>query len=238
MPADRRVAGRLLTTAVAVVALAGCASGEVTPAPTPTHLALETFAPGEPTTNGVEHLAGADVLTEAIAAIDDQPGMQFTFQHRDAATGSETTVLFTGRVGAVGAQVTTADGTLDLVFGTGSGEASGTGPLAERYDLTAQPTCRSGDDAVFHDWAIALDPGMLLRSLTADVTPRRGGLSDADPPTLDVILDSEAGTLGTLVVAASGAPLPVRLVMADESGTAVLDVTGWDAADLAVPAEC
>jgi hypothetical protein len=232
---DRRSVVLLAT--VGILSLFGCTAGEATPVPTPTHLALETFPPGEPATNGVEHLAGADVLTEAIAAIDDQPGMSFDLVYRDAA-GAETTVAFSGRVGAARAEISTADGTLDLVLGPTVGTASGSGALGASYDLDDSPACRTAADPVFDDWGVFLDPGMLLRTLTARVELLRGGLVDGEPPTVDVILDAGSGTVGTLVVTASGAPLPVRLVLADEAGSAVLDVTGWADAAIEVPDSC
>lgn len=228
-PAALALAGLLLLT--------GCTGAEPAPVPTPTHVALETFPPGEPAGNGVEHLSGADVLSAAIAAIDDQPGMSFDLDYRDAA-GLETAVAFTGRVGAARAEIRTPDGTLDLVLGPDAGTASGTGALGAAYGLDDAPQCFAAGDAVFDDWAAFLDPGTLLRTLTARVTLARGGITPGDPPTVDVILDAGSGTVGTLVVAAAGPALPVRLVLADETGSAVLDVTGWEGVDLDVPSSC
>jgi len=177
------------------------------------------------------------VLSEAISAIDDQPGMSFTLVYRDAV-GAETTVVFAGRVGAARAEISNADGTLDLVLGPTVGTASGSGALGASYDLDDSPVCRTAFDPVFDDWGAFLDPGMLLRTLTARVELLRGGLAAGDPPTVDVILDAGSGTAGTLVVAASGPALPVRLVLADETGSAVLDVTGWADAAVEVPDGC
>jgi hypothetical protein len=219
-----------------IAVLSGCSAGAPTPVPSPTHVTLETFPPGEPSGNGVEHLSGADVLSESIAAIDDQPGMQFTVTYADAAGSSR--VTFTGRVGAAHTTVETSSGTLDLVLGPASGTASGTGDLAARYGLGPSPVCRPASDAVFVDRLATLDPGMLLRTLTAGVTLRRGGVSTGTPPTLDIVLDGESGTVGTLVVAATGDPLPIRLVIADETASAVLDVTGWSASDVEPPTGC
>jgi len=233
--ADRRAV--VLLAAAGILGLVGCAAGEPTPVPTPTHVALETFPPGEPVTNGVEHLAGDDVLTEAIAAIDDEPGMSFDLVYRDA-TGAETVVSFSGRVGAAHAEVSTVDGTLDLALGRTVGTASGSGALGASYNLDDSSACRTASDPVFDDWGVFLDPGMLLRALTARVELLRGGLSAGDPPTVDVILDAGSGTVGTLVVTAAGPPLPVRLVLADETGSAVLDVTGWADASVEVPDGC
>lgn len=230
---------RSAVTAVAVAGmllLTGCAGGDPAPVPTPTHVDLATFPPGEPAGNGVEHLSGADILRAAIAAIDGQAGMSFTLDYRDAR--GRATVEFRGRVGAAAARIETADGTLDLVLGPDAGTAAGTGTLAASYGLDDSPACLPPTHPVFGDRALFLDPGALLRALTARVTLARGGVTPGDPPTVDVILDAGSGTAGTLAVAASGPALPVRLVLADESGSADLVVTGWDAADLDIPAGC
>lgn len=235
MRADRRPLAALAATGLLV--LAGCAGPAPDPVPTPTHVVLETFPPGEPSTNGVEHLSGTDVLRETIAAIDTQDGMTFTLEYRDAA-GEGFDVDFAGRVGAARATIATSAGIIDLELGPRAGRAWGTGPVAAGYGLDDVPVCLSPDHAVFADWAFALDPGELVRALTERVTLRRGALTPGDPPTLDVILDAGDGTAGTLVVAAAGPALPVRLVLADETGSAVLDVTGWGDAGVEPPAGC
>lgn len=224
-----------LLAATLALALAGCgAAGDPQPVPTPTHLGLETIAPGDTGTNGIEHLTGADVLRESLAAIGRAEGVQFAFAFDDGSRALE--VRYDGRPGAATATITTVDGVLDLALGEESGTARGTGDLAARYALTGTATCLPADDPVFAEWAGVLDLETLLRDLTAAVTLRRGALVDGDPPTVDVVLESAGGVVGSLVVSARGEPLPLRLTLADESGSAELQVTGWGTAP--APADC
>lgn len=230
--ADRRVAA---VVAAVALALTGCsAAGDPQPVPTPTHLGLETLAPGDTGTNGIEHLTGADVLAESLGAIGRAEGVQFAFAFDDGSRVLR--VAYDGRPGAATATITTADGELDLALGEESGTARGSGELGARYGLTGTAACLPVDDPVFVEWAGVLDLRMLLRDLTAAVTLRRGALVDGDPATVDVIMESSGGVIGSLVVTAHGEPRPIRLTLADESGSAALEITGWDAAP--APADC
>lgn len=55
---------------------------------------------------------------------------------------------------------------------------------------------------------------------------------------MDLVLETESGAAGILIVTASGEPLPVSMVLSDETASATLDITGWDAVTLEAPAAC
>jgi hypothetical protein len=223
--------------AILSLALTGCSRrGDPTPVPTPTHLGLETIAPGDSGTNGIEHLSGADVLTESLGAIARADGVQFEFAYADAASSLQ--VAYTGRRGAASATIVTPDGELELIVLEGSGYLRGSGDLAAHYGATGEFTCHDLDDGAFTDFGDVLGLPELLRSLTSGLTIRRGALTDGEPPTVDLVLETQSGAAGILIVTASGEPLPIRLVLSDETASATIDITGWDAATIDAPASC
>jgi hypothetical protein len=234
MRADPRA---IAAAAILVFVVTGCSrGGEPTPVPTPTHLGLETIAPGDTGTNGIEHLSGPDAVTESLGAVARADGVQFEFAYTDAANTLD--VDYSGRRGAATATIVTSDGELELIVLDGAGYLRGSGDLAARYSATAEFTCRELDDAVFEEFGNVLDLPQLVRSVTAELTIRRGALTDGDPPTVDLVLETQSGAAGILIVTASGEPLPVRLVLSDETASATIEITGWDAATLEAPASC
>jgi hypothetical protein len=88
------------------------------------------------------------------------------------------------------------------------------------------------DDPAVTTWLQFTDPAITLKSIlqseTAGMTFTTGSSTTIDgTPAVQVLITENNRLAGTLTVAATGKPLPLKLTLADDTGTADLTFTNW-----------
>lgn len=239
---------------VLALALTGCASGaDETVAPVPTGVDLSRVDPDVPG-NGLWYLSPEDAWRQVDAAVRDARSATWSGRYvetaddaafdqaADPAAGAPRTVDVT--VGGTPAEhvatYATAAGRVTIVTTDGRSYLRGDEAWATSVGLpeaAAGSVCLPVGDPLVTTWQPLLSARELLEAV---VQPDRVPLGIVEPvpgaPTVDLVLGPTTSPVGTLTVSATGAPLPVRLVAADDSGSGDFRFEGWgEPVDVAVP---
>lgn len=233
----RKTAPMLGALAVAAL-LSGCAATAPTepPAP-PTHLDLSAIDVADSARNGIEYVSGADALTATLRAARAAKTVTMTgvytrhpVESDDAPTvpGGTLDVQFSGSASAFTARIASGDRTVDFI-----------GVDGDRYlreDEAAGFSCYAASAPQVTEWGALLDPITLIDELFSGATLAMGAAGES---TVDVLIEANGGTAGSLTVAAIDRALPSRALIADEASSVLLDFAEWGAerAAPAVPAE-
>lgn len=236
MSSPSPLARAALAGSVLALVLCGCAAPPAAPVPTPTHLALGDIDVSGSARNGIEYLDGSDALEVVVRAMRAQGAARIEGEYDRAAdadagiAAARIELRFTGTAAGYAATAT-LDGIAHEFRVDGTRAAT-------RDTADGGWRCLPADAEELRRWSPLLDPVELIRSLLGDgaelaVSPPRG-----EPQTVDLLIGGAKGASGALTVAAAGAPLPVRLVVADDRSSAEFDYV-WDASTAPeLPAEC
>ncbi|WP_167050782.1 hypothetical protein [Salinibacterium sp. ZJ77] len=231
-----RAARALAVGVVAVAALTACGPALTEPPPTPSHLDLGAVDVEGTERNGIEYLTGADALTVAIRAMRGGGPVQVSGDYARAGDPDEGIPAGSVRLDFVGTSsayraTVIADGTTHELHVSGLA-------AAVRSDA-GEWSCVAADAALVRRWAPLLDPAELVAALLGDgsalaVSPPRGA-----PATVELLLGATEGASGALTVAAEGAALPSRLVLADGSSWAEFAFASWGVdPGIELPGDC
>lgn len=204
-----------------MLALTGCSAGTPTPVISPTHIDLTESWPDD-VGNGVTLLGTADARGAVLTAMR-QAGTSTMEGTLIDGQGATLSFRVSGRAGAAEARfegdgqttlLSVIDGVAYLLPSERTAAASGL--ASDAY------ACLGVDDPLVQGWMPLMDPTRAVARYTADA----GAIADAGKGTANLLLGAE-GTVGALTIATDGAPLPSRLVRADELGTLELRLDGW-----------
>ncbi|MFT4220242.1 MAG: hypothetical protein QM611_06965 [Microbacterium sp.] len=217
--------------ATLVVALSGCTGstgGE--PVPTATHVDLSSWGPESG--NGVTLLSGPGARAEALEAMRDAGAVEMTGRFRDAR-GERVDIEFAGSPAAFEATFTASGDRTHIVAAGDRAYVRPSPAIAAEASLDPDAyACVGLDDPLVTRWGSMLDPVELVTELTVDAA----SLGSPADGSVDVILGQE-GTSGALTISTTGAPLPLRLVRADDEGELDVEFAGWgEPAAAATPA--
>ncbi len=224
---------RAAVVLAAAAALAGCAGAPAGPVPTPTGADLSTYDPADHG-NGVALLSPGGARDAVLAAMRAADGSEVTGGYTEAATGRRIDVQRVGDDQTWTAEVLVDGAPTSLVVADGAAWVKPSPAVAGLLGIApGEWACVSPDDAAVQRWMPLVQPV----DLVADLTANAAGLAAPADGTVDLLLGEE-GAAGVLTIATTGAPLPSRLVRADEAGT--VDVAfAWGAeADATPPASC
>jgi hypothetical protein len=226
----RRLAGALLL----LVALTGCA-GTVTPVVTPTSFDLSAVDLDDLDRNGIEFLPGPEAMAEVIGAARAAGSVTVVGRfderlpppegERDYIAGLTLTSEVRGTSDDYSATLTAGD--LVGEIRVRDDVVAATGNDAFLASLAAEDGCLS--TTALDSWMTVIDPIAMLESLLvategSPVVVSTGAVVDG---TIELVISSSGGAIGTLLVAASGPPVPILLTAADSSGAGTFEFTGW-----------
>lgn len=246
---ERRVATLAAVAIAFVVGLTGCTTpaGEPTPAPTPTNVDLSQVDVTDVDRNGVEYLRDRAALDALLAGMDDAGPVTVTgsFQERPDEDGGGSTrllrIALSGTESRFRAEIAAADVALTAVVADGRAYVTGNAAFAATLGMPEAAegiVCLASDDPRITAWAPSLSPSALLESLVSEdagVT-----LEPAVPPadvtdSVEFVIGSAGAPIGSLVVAATGPAVPLRLVAADARGDADFTFAWGAAEEITVP---
>ncbi|MFK4299234.1 hypothetical protein ABH924_004415 [Arthrobacter sp. GAS37] len=236
--------------------LTGCIPSAA-PAPTTTDAPPGTAAPtatatASPTANpnGIEKLNGADIIGQSLTNSLETKSVHLTGSYTAPApktakpatpspspgagtqavtvdlTGSATTFKATFIIGTSTVELRRLDN--DVYMKTNQQAAAQLGePRLAKGFLKYGP-----GDAMVKSWLALTDaPTMLKTILQANVTGltyTAGSITTAgNDPAIQVLITENSRLAGTLLVATTGKPFPLKLTMADDTGTADFTYANW-----------
>ena len=238
---------RLLAAAGAIaltLALASCApknSGQEQDPPNTPLANPEQWGP-DSKGNGLWLQTGAGVIDEIVGAMRDAGPVAYSGGFAELITpedanvdpypGRRLSVEYHGEYGAFSASVSAGDLQADLVMLDGRVYARGNGAYAERAGIPALAqgfVCSTSADTLLADWEPLLDPAALVETLLSGADEVSVMEPKPDAATTEVVFGGSEAPLGTLTVAASGAPLPAQFVAGDPSGDGAFTFAEWGA---------
>ena len=201
--------------------------------------------------NGLWLQTGDGVIDEIVTAIRKAGPVEYTGAFTEMITpedanidphqGRTLAVDYRGERGAFAAALTAGDVHLDLVMTEGRVYARGNAAYAERTGVPAFATgyvCTTSADAVLSGWEPLLDPALLVETLLSGAEEVAVMEPQADAPTTKVVIGGSEAPIGTLTVAATGAPLPSDFLAGDVSGDGRFAFSGWGhAIEITAPTE-
>ncbi|RWZ68329.1 hypothetical protein ELQ92_03670 [Labedella populi] len=244
------------TTTVAAVALAavlgltGCASAgaEPTPLPTPTVVDLSEVDVTDVDRNGVEYLSDRAALDAVLAGMDEAGPVTVTgsFQERPDEDGGGTRrvrIDLTGTQSRFRAEISAADATMTAVVTDGRAYVTGNAAFAEVLgvpEAAGGVVCLPSDDPRITTWAPSLSPSDLLESMVGEeagvsLEPAVGPEDVTE--SVEFVIGAAGAPIGSLVVAATGPAVPLRLVAADTRGDADFSFVWGETDEVVVPEE-
>ncbi len=225
-----------LLTAVTAAALAitGCSGSGSPAAPTSSAPTSATA-----TDNGVSALFAADIVTKTVEAVKDAGSVHLT------GTVEGSTVDATESGGNIELKTTGSEGNLearligsDLYYKGDAAFFKNAFPAPQADTLAAQRADKWVKTSAAKDPQVSqvinlLTPANILATLTLAITPTKGATTTVNgQPAIEVKFTSSAAS-GSLFVATTGAPVTLRITLANTS--APIDLTYGTAATIEAP---